>query len=47
MSEKPIGPLRQRILKDMNVRRFIPDAQRDYVRAVKRLTAWVGPRTQG
>ena len=42
MSEKPIGPLRQRILDDMNVRRFTPDTQRDYIRAVKKLAAFLG-----
>jgi hypothetical protein len=25
MSEKPISPLRQRMLEDMNMRRFVPD----------------------
>jgi integrase/recombinase XerD len=39
MSEKPISLLRQRMLEDMNVRRFTPDTQREYVRAVKRLAA--------
>jgi hypothetical protein len=28
--EKPISPLRQRMLEDMNVRRFTPDTQREY-----------------
>lgn len=37
MSEKPISPLRQRMLDDMNMRRFVPDTQREYIRAVKRL----------
>jgi integrase/recombinase XerD len=41
MSEKPISPLRQRMLEDMNVRRFTPDTQREYVRAVKRLAAFL------
>src|SRR3981081_1955864 len=39
MSEKPISPLRQRMLEDMSVRRFTPDTQREYIRAVKRLPA--------
>jgi ABC-type lipoprotein release transport system permease subunit len=34
MSEKPISPLRQRMLEDMSVRRFTPDTQREYIRAV-------------
>src|SRR5713101_7187143 len=42
MSEKPISPLRQRMLEDMSVRRFVPDTQREYGRAVKRLAAFVG-----
>jgi hypothetical protein len=28
MSEKPISPLRQRMLEDMSVRRFVPDTRR-------------------
>jgi hypothetical protein len=42
MSEKPISPLRQRMLEDMSVRRFTPDTQREYIRAVKRLAAFLG-----
>jgi hypothetical protein len=43
MSEKPISPLRQRMLEDMNMRRFVPDTQREYIRAVKRLAIFLGP----
>jgi integrase/recombinase XerD len=42
MSDKPISPLRQRMLEDMSVRRFTPDTQREYIRAVKRLAAYLG-----
>jgi hypothetical protein len=28
MSEKPISPLRRRMLEDMNMRRFVPDVNR-------------------
>jgi integrase/recombinase XerD len=42
MSEKPISLPHERMLEDMNVRRFTPDTQREYVRAVKRLAAFVG-----
>jgi hypothetical protein len=42
MSEKPISPLRQRMLDDMSVRRFTPDTQREYIRALKRLAAFLG-----
>jgi integrase-like protein len=30
------------MLDDMNVRRFTPDTQRDYIRAVKKLAAFLG-----
>jgi len=42
MSEKPISPLRQRLLEDMNMRRFVPDTQREYIRAVKKLASFLG-----
>ena len=42
MSEKPISPLRQRMLDDMSMRRFVPDTQREYIRAVKRLATFLG-----
>ena len=42
MSEKPISPLRQRMLDDMNMRRFVPDTQREHIRAVKKLTIFLG-----
>jgi site-specific recombinase XerD len=42
MSEKPINPLRQRMLEDMSLRGFTPDTQRDYIRAVKKLAAFLG-----
>ena len=46
MSDKPISPLRQRMLEDMSLRGFTPDTQRDYIRAVKKLAAfWAGPPT--
>ena len=41
MSETPISPLRQRMLEDMSVRRFTPDTQREYIRAVKQLTVFL------
>src|SRR3981189_358837 len=41
MSEKPISPLRQRMLEDMSMRRFVPDTQREYIRAVKRLPTFL------
>src|ERR1700687_1480184 len=42
MSEKPISALRQRMLEDMSLRGFTPDTQRDYIRAVKKLAAFLG-----
>ena len=42
MSEEPISPLRQRMLEDMNMRRFVPDTQREYIRAVKKLASFLG-----
>jgi site-specific recombinase XerD len=42
MSENPISPLRQRMLEDMSLRGFTPDTQRDYIRAVKKLAAFLG-----
>jgi integrase/recombinase XerD len=42
VSEKPISPLRRRMLDDMTMRRFTPDTQRDYIRSVKKLAAFLG-----
>src|SRR3982075_4030356 len=41
MREKPISPLRQRMLEAMSARRFTPDTHREYIRAVKRLAAFL------
>ena len=35
MSEKPISPLRQRMIEDMAVRKFGEQTQNDYIRRVK------------
>lgn len=40
-SPRPISPLRARMLQDMSVRNFVPDTQREYIRAVKKLAAFV------
>jgi integrase/recombinase XerD len=42
MSEKPIRPLRARMIQDMTVRNFVADTQREYIRAVKKLAAFLG-----
>ena len=39
MSEKPISPLRQRMIEDMTVRNFIEKTRNDYIRHVLSLTA--------
>jgi len=40
---KAISPLRQRMINDMTVRNFVPDTQREYIRAVKKLAAFLKP----
>ncbi len=42
MPDKPISPLRQRMIDDMTARRFGEDTQRDYVRAVRNFTVFLG-----
>ena len=42
MADKPISPLRQRMINDMRVRNFVTDTQREYIRAVKNLTIFLG-----
>jgi hypothetical protein len=42
MTSKTISPLRQRMLEDMSVRNFDPHTQSCYIRAVKRLAAFLG-----
>ena len=41
MSEKPISPLRQRMIEDMTVRNFIEKTRNDYIRHVLSLTAFL------
>ena len=41
MSEKPISPLRRRMIEDMTVRHFLEKTQKDYIRHVKNLTAFL------
>ncbi len=38
----PISPLRQRMIEDMNLRRFSQDTQRDYIRDVGRFATFLG-----
>src|SRR3974377_2480251 len=42
MPDKPISPLRQRMIDDMTRRRFGEDTRRNYVRAVKNFTIYLG-----
>ena len=42
MPDKPISPLRQRMIDDMTARRFGEHTQRDYVRAVKNFADYLG-----
>jgi integrase/recombinase XerD len=41
MTAKPVSPLRQRMINDMKLRNFVPDTQREYIRAVKNLTMFL------
>jgi hypothetical protein len=42
MSEKPISPLRQRMIEDMSVRNFGEKTRNDYIRHVGTFTAFLG-----
>jgi site-specific recombinase XerD len=42
MTDKTIGPLQQRMIEDMSLRRFGEKTQKDYIRAVKNLTIFLG-----
>jgi hypothetical protein len=42
MSETPISPLRQRMTEDMTVRKLGAATQRNYIRAVKTLSEFLG-----
>jgi integrase/recombinase XerD len=42
MSDKPISPLRRRMIDDMTARRFKEKVQKDYVRHVKTFAAFLG-----
>ena len=42
MSEKPISPLRRRMIEDMSLRNFGEKTRNDYIRHVKNFTAFLG-----
>jgi len=41
-SNKPISPLRQRMIEDMTLRKLSPKTQIQYIRAVVKLTRFLG-----
>jgi integrase/recombinase XerD len=42
MFDHPVSPLRQRMIEDMTIRGFSEATQRDYLRSVKSLSAFIG-----
>src|SRR5271156_2437167 len=42
MTDKPISPLRQRMIEDVTARHFAEKAQKDYIRYVKNFAAFLG-----
>src|SRR6202162_2919774 len=42
MSEKPISPLRRRMIEDMTVPNFVEKTRNDYIRHVRSFTAFLG-----
>ena len=42
MSEKPISPLRRRMIEDMTVRNFVEKTRNDYIRHVRMFTTFLG-----
>ena len=42
MTNEAISPLRRRMIEDMTVRNFVEKTQKDYIRAVKNLTMFLG-----
>jgi site-specific recombinase XerD len=42
MSEKPISPLRRRMVEDMTMRNFVEKTRNDYIRHVRTFTAFLG-----
>src|SRR5271154_2165534 len=42
MTDKPISPLRQRMIEDMTARHFAEKAQKDYIRHVRKFAAFLG-----
>ena len=42
MTETAVSPLRRRMIEDMTVRNFLEKTQKDYIRHIKSLTAFLG-----
>src|SRR6266481_1281618 len=42
MSDKPISPLRRRMIEDMTVRNFVEKTRNDYIRHVRAFTVFLG-----
>ena len=42
MSEKPISPLRRRMIEDMSVRKFGAKTQQDYIRHIEAFAKFLG-----
>ena len=42
MTDKAISPLRQRMIEDMTIRKFVPKTQHDYLQRVKNFAAYLG-----
>ncbi len=42
MTDAPVSPLRRRMIEDMTIRRFAPNTQASYIRAVRNFTAFLG-----
>lgn len=41
-STQPVSPLRQRMIDDMRMRKFVPHTQAGYIRAVRKLASFLG-----
>src|SRR5258708_11706890 len=42
MTDEVISPLRRRMIEDMTIRKLAPDTQRNYIRSIKNLAAFIG-----
>ena len=42
MSDKPISPMRRRMIEDMTVRNFVEKTRNDYIRHVRTFTTFLG-----